>query len=594
MRNLLLHILLLSFLAVLPEVPRAQVPESGHTVATEPVFQQIDRAYRKGELTLEQNILQKFYVALDPDKAMDRFHPVPLDLQIRCLTPLIIEFERVREQLSLSAREEIGYYLQDTCSRPNTEHRFTTESGRFTFHYDLEGPHAVPSKEYVERAAFAADSSWNHQVGSLGFEDPVLTRSVQPYNIYFKDLDFYGAACPAGSTTYFLVHNNFEGFPPNHHPEDPRTGALYVTVAHELKHATQYATNKWNCSSEEENRESGCSAWVEMDAVMMEEIVFDNINDYYNYIKSDGPDSSEPAVNSIFGSPSEPVPKAYDHATWMLYFAETFGMDYWVDVWDQFKLEANKPFLDAVRQSLNQRGETFASHHTRNLIWHLGSGPDSYTQSFGFSERENYPSPVFDQDFRQVPDSLGGKSLSPLAANFHRARPLGEITGQVKVLLKHERPDVGLGLVVTFTDGRTDMKWITGSSISPEIELQTSWNWREIREMRIAIVNYSETETIGYQLTLDKAIPQQITLSDNYPNPFHPVTRFEIGIDRPTHVRLEVYDTLGRKVRTLADRNYPPGFYNFEFDGRELASGVYLYRLITDDEIHSRKMVLVK
>ncbi|MEX0994296.1 MAG: T9SS type A sorting domain-containing protein [Balneolaceae bacterium] len=585
---ILCHLLLL----VLPVSLWGQITEPPRPDGPDLIFQQIDRAYQKGELSLEQNILQKFYVALDREKVMDRFRPLPEELQIRCLTPLIIEYERDREQLSPAAREELQYYILNTCSRPQTDYSLTTETGRFTLHYSLEDPHAVPSEDYVQRAAFAADSSWNHQIGRLGFEDPVLFPSVRPYDIYFKDLDFYGAACSDGATSYFAVHNNFEGFPPNHHPEDHQTGALYATVAHEFKHASQYATNRWNCSSEEENRESGCPAWVEMDAVLMEEIVFDDVNDYYNYIKSGGIDSYDPNPNSIFGTPSEPIPVAYDHATWMLYFAETLGMSFWLDVWDQFKVEANKPFLDAVKQSLGNRGESFAQHHTRNLIWHMGSGPDYSAHSGGFSESLNYPHPNFDEHFTHAPDSVGNKRLSPLAANFHRVRPVSEINGQIQVKAEHDRPSVGLGLITYFKTGHTDIKWVTGREEVTEI--QTSWNWHEIREMGIAIVNYSETESTRYHLTVDKAIPQQITLSENYPNPFNPTTRFEVGVDRPTRVRLEIYDTLGRKVRTLADRNFEPGFYLFEFDGQGLASGIYFYRMVADDQTYSRKMVLIK
>lgn len=592
MRKITPFNLLLALLILIPASLWGQITEPGRAGGPEQIFNQIDRAYQEGDLTLEQNILQKFYVALDKQKVMDRFRPVPDELQIRCLTPLIIEFERYEDQLSPAARNEIQYYLQDTCTPPETDHSYTTESGRFTFHYSLDGPHAVPSEDYVMQAAFAADSSWNHQVASLGFTDPVPLSSIQPYDIYFKDFEFYGATCSSGPSSYFFVHSNFEDFPPNHHPEDRQTGALYVTVAHELKHAIQYANNRWNCSSEEENRESGCSAWVEMDAVMMEEIVFDNVNDYYNYIKSGGLDSSDPHSDSIFGSPANPIPVAYNHATWMLYFAENFGMEFWVDVWDQFRIQANKPFLEAVRQSLDDRSESFANHHTLNMVWHLGSGPNNSDDTMGFSEGPNYPSPAFDANFTHVPDSLGNRSLSPLAANFHRVRPLGNITGQAKVIVDHDHPDVGVGLIAYFNNGQADVEWITGRAGLSEI--QTPWSWRDIREMAITIVNYSETNSTRYQLTLEKAIPQEITLSQNYPNPFHPATQFEMGIDQTTHVRLEIFDSIGRRVRTLTNRTFEPGFYSFEFEGRELASGVYIYRIVTDEEVLSRKMVLIK
>ena len=78
---------------------------------------------------------------------------------------------------------------------------------------------------------------------------------------------------------------------------------------------------------------AGSINWIEMDATLMEEVVFDDVNDYYNYIKT-GFDSAEPSSLSIFGRPQNPTPGSYYHITWMLYFTEVYGMDFWVDVWE--------------------------------------------------------------------------------------------------------------------------------------------------------------------------------------------------------------------------------------------------------------------
>lgn len=89
-------------------------------------------------------------------------------------------------------------------------------------------------------------------------------------------------------------------------------------------------------------------------------------------------------------------------------------------------------------------------------------------------------------------------------------------------------------------------------------------------------------------------LPTQVTLGENYPNPFNPATTFEYAIDRTVHVTLKVYDMLGREVVTLVDGVQQAANYQVRFDGSGLASGMYLYRLETPAQVLTRRMILVK
>jgi len=89
-------------------------------------------------------------------------------------------------------------------------------------------------------------------------------------------------------------------------------------------------------------------------------------------------------------------------------------------------------------------------------------------------------------------------------------------------------------------------------------------------------------------------IPKAFSLKQNYPNPFNPTTRFEFKIAKPGLVRVSVFDELGREVRTLVNENLQPGTYEISFDGSDLSSGVYYYKLVTQDFSESRKMILLK
>jgi hypothetical protein len=93
---------------------------------------------------------------------------------------------------------------------------------------------------------------------------------------------------------------------------------------------------------------------------------------------------------------------------------------------------------------------------------------------------------------------------------------------------------------------------------------------------------------------VDGEIPSQISLGDNYPNPFNPSTTFEYAITSPTHVQVMVYDLSGRLVDTLVDEVQSASQYRVSFDAANLASGVYIYQLRTADTVINKKMLLLK
>lgn len=94
-------------------------------------------------------------------------------------------------------------------------------------------------------------------------------------------------------------------------------------------------------------------------------------------------------------------------------------------------------------------------------------------------------------------------------------------------------------------------------------------------------------------------LPRTHSLSQNIPNPFNPSTRIDFTLDIATHVKLEVFNLLGQRVRTLVDEYLPAGQYRADFDaktneGASLPSGLYFYRLGGDDFHETRKMVLMR
>ena len=93
--------------------------------------------------------------------------------------------------------------------------------------------------------------------------------------------------------------------------------------------------------------------------------------------------------------------------------------------------------------------------------------------------------------------------------------------------------------------------------------------------------------------------PLSFRLEQNYPNPFNPATTIEYDLGKPVQVKLEIFNNLGQKVRTLVNRKETTGPKTVAWDGtsdegESLPTGTYFYRLVAGDKVLAKKMLLLK
>ncbi len=92
----------------------------------------------------------------------------------------------------------------------------------------------------------------------------------------------------------------------------------------------------------------------------------------------------------------------------------------------------------------------------------------------------------------------------------------------------------------------------------------------------------------------DEEVPGELTLYQNYPNPFNPVTTITFSLSGPTEVKLTVYNMVGQEIAVLFNGLQNQGMHRVGFDASHLASGIYLYKLETENFTETLKMTLVK
>jgi hypothetical protein len=92
----------------------------------------------------------------------------------------------------------------------------------------------------------------------------------------------------------------------------------------------------------------------------------------------------------------------------------------------------------------------------------------------------------------------------------------------------------------------------------------------------------------------DEALPTEFALKQNYPNPFNPSTNICFTLPVSSFVSVKVYNTLGAEVAELTSQYYDAGKHTVQFDAAGFPSGVYYYRLKTEQFIETKKMVLLR
>jgi len=111
---------------------------------------------------------------------------------------------------------------------------------------------------------------------------------------------------------------------------------------------------------------------------------------------------------------------------------------------------------------------------------------------------------------------------------------------------------------------------------------------------RIKQIDYDGSYTYSEEMNVEVEIPIEYTLDQNYPNPFNPSTTIKYSIPDEGYVKLAVYNMLGEEVATIVNGTQKAGRYEVVFDGSNLSSGVYVYRIEAGSFVSSKKLMLLK
>jgi hypothetical protein len=173
---------------------------------------------------------------------------------------------------------------------------------------------------------------------------------------------------------------------------------------------------------------------------------------------------------------------------------------------------------------------------------------------------------------------------------------------QIQVFLYKNGSGVGVGakdlnVVGSYTKFNCDIVYFVPGGDVPDTALiiitvaNSSFFTHVGTKMFIDDLSWSSTTDISNS---DNQIPNKFSLGQNYPNPFNPSTRIQYQVSSNSQVNLKVYDVLGNEVATLVDEYKPAGNYEIEFSAENLSSGIYFYKLQSNNFVETKKMILLR
>ena len=206
---------------------------------------------------------------------------------------------------------------------------------------------------------------------------------------------------------------------------------------------------------------------------------------------------------------------------------------------------------------------------------------------------------------------LEGISGKVQEGDILRAYANDELVGSINIIEEHL---TGIRAIDLVAHGSVDLsEWdgpiLSGYDKGDEIEIrlfsiQDQVELRVESDLNVNVYGENEQMSFGSATVYDApAMPTDFRLAQNYPNPFNPTTTIEYNVATSGFVSLEVYDVMGRLVKTLVDNQwvvagqtsgYSVTWNGLDDNGQKVSAGLYIYRLQSGSMSTSNKMILLK
>ena len=496
----------------------------------------------------------------------------------------------------------------------------TYDNGMFRFHYTTTGSNAVSTADtnsnsipdYIDVMSETFNTVDEYQLTTLGFSEPP-GDSWYPtnndnggngsYDVYIRNAGsgVYGYvmqedwADGAGDnwgnnenssanevnafTSYMVMRHNYDGFP------NTLIENIQVTAAHEFFHAVQFGYDGFE------------ESWVfEATSVQMEEMIYDDVNDCYQY------------MSSWFNNPHQALnldsdDRWYGSFIFFEYVNSHLSVDAIKAFWEQSITHDSyygEYSIQTLDEAFSDLGSSFEDMLNGMSIANRILSSSSAASPWDYEEADSYA--VTPSTFSTVSFTAGGNetvSSTNLQENAAQYIRLTTDDPVLATLANDAGPDSYLELHAIMTYGDSAWTVWSGSPINVDPTDATQVYFVVVSQNDAGSdFDYTLTFTDG-EMSTEPEIPLHFAVSNAYPNPFNPQTNINVDLAADQKIQVHIYDIQGRLVQTLYDGELNVGSHILTWDGsamngKAVPSGTYFVRLNGDGMESWQKVTLLK
>ncbi len=604
MKKSFLNIFLLIFIVILPFQSFGQVKKM-----------KISDAVSEGILTEYDAVIARGYMMFDRDRFEREYPSLEAPEVIKCGTPIVADIRNNWEQLSAADKS----FFQSFLFRPLLSDFLISSNGHFKIHYTVENFNdaAVPLKDddqngipdYIDEVGIALERTWYIQIDSLGFPAPPDDFEVDgpEYDIYVTNISasrYYGVTVPESAvpstprndyTSYIELDNDYS----SSFFYTKGIDGMRVTAAHEFTHAIQYGIVD-NVSSDRH--------FYEISAVWMEDVIYDEIDDYLQYVNN--PNSGFiAAIRKPFNYTNGW--HEYGAGIWGHYISKRFGPEVMLNAWLYMTTQTSVPALDLALSEVNS---DFESALGEFYTWCYFTGGRADTVNY-FDEANLYEMVVPDTVFYSNMESHSTQVLNNfLSAAYVVVESFNPAVYQLNG--NSSSADAGLWVNhgVLIEGGATaDMqKFLELDQTNFRLSLRSNKPTSTVLIVPVCTAlggnpdreDHLYAQTIFFELTGDKTEASD-RLFTNIPNPFiigeHNFTYIPFLILSDGEVKIRIVSSSGKVVKNYNLGYMTKGYYEnrVQWDGRDnngnlVPSGVYLSFMKSPGVEDKSKIAVIK
>ena len=506
--------------------------------------------------------------------------------------------------------EKIHEYKIEMAQK--TYNSIISPSGHFIINYEASGPHAIPTydrdqngtPDYLEFVAKSFDRAWFVEIDTLEFKPPP-DENGQPkevYEIFCKRLFLYGQ-------TFFDIDEEIPSLSGNNYPSYIEIStnfsfvsyegvtddivrdsmAIAVTAAHEFNHALQLGYNIWNGSKSEGGFEALDLWYIENSAVFMEEVVANQVNDYYQYLPDFFSSTDQGLTYDSFDY------RIYGEVVLNIMMGQLYGRAITREVWQEI---VNQPALSALDKVLKGKGSNLERELQRLSEWMFFCGQNSISNKY-FPEAVKYPTPeiAVTGDYDIGLQKIAEDQLAPFSFGFFKTVILNNTNLNIYII-PEEIQEVWSGANYSFSQ---PYSYEFPAKVYSQLPFESVSINNDTLYTAIVAGNWNEGKTdskIKYSLYL-RNFPGNLEKEFFvYPTIVKPDQN--IGYitfkNIPANARVEIFSSSGKHISTI----YPQFsndilYWNLKtYQGDKVGSGVYIYSIITPNSSREGKIMVIR